>query len=363
MKITNAYLDEKRHECDVLADEVVTQLFTENQFYAFNELLRGTTKNHALQLASLPHYVQNYFAQTSILPTWADADLMKKGSLFFDKHSENIILMLSFLSLPYCYANAKGAKVLTASQRIGNQTKKRLYETAQYIFDVSTGNAFSPKGAGFISVQKVRLMHATIRYYIRKSGTWDISAFGEPINQEDLAMTHLSFCFVVLQGLRKIGIGIGKEDAEAYLHLWKVISYLVGVDVNLLADTELAAYRLDQLIQQRHFEKSEDGVSLTHALFSFLEKSIEETPNQNPILAAKGFVPSYARFVMGEKLADLLAVPSANWTGNLLGVFKLSNAFKNVFSFEQVNAENGKLLLRTIQKSEGKADFALPQSL
>jgi hypothetical protein len=54
--------------------------------------------------------------------------------------------MLSFLSLPYCYANAKGAKVLNLSQRIGNQTKKRLYETAQYLFDVTRSHAFGQRG-------------------------------------------------------------------------------------------------------------------------------------------------------------------------------------------------------------------------
>jgi len=325
MKITNAYLDEKRQECDALADEVVAKLFAENKFYAFNEVLKNTNRNGTINLDAFPDYLQDYFAQTSVLPIWADVALIKKGSLFFDKHAENIILMLSFLSLPYCYANSKGA--------------------------------------GFISTQKVRLMHATIRYYIRKSGTWDVSTFGEPVNQEDLAMTHLSFCFVVLQGLRKIGISISKTDAEAYLHLWKVISYLMGVDINLLADDELAAYKLDKFIQQRHFEKSENGIFLTNALLTFLEESIAEAPNKNPLLTAKGFVPSYARFVLGDKLADLLAIAPANWTSNLLNILKLSNAFKNVFSFEKISQENGKILLQTIQKSEGKTDFALPERL
>lgn len=363
MKITNTDLDKLRHQTDMLADNVVMRLFSENEFYSFNETLKQTSKNFALDHTEFPVYIQDYFTQTSVLPPWADAALMEKGSLFFDKHAENIILMLSFLSLPYCYANAKGAKVLSASQRIGHQTKKRLYETAQYIFDVATSNAFDAKGAAFISIQKVRLMHATIRHYIRKSGTWDTATFGEPVNQEDLLMTHLSFSFVVLQGLRKIGISIAKEEAKAYLHLWKVISYLMGVEENLLTDSELDSYKADLLIQQRHFRKSEEGTFLTYALLTFLEESILEAPNQNPLLTAKGFVPSYARFVLGEKLADLLEIPPANWTTNLLNVLKLSNAFKNVFSFEKISAENGKILLQTIQKSEGKAKFMMPEKL
>jgi hypothetical protein len=212
-----------------------------------------------------------------------------------------------------------------------------------------------------MSIQKVRLMHATIRYYVKKKGEWDVPVFGEPVNQEDLAMTHLSFSFVVLQGLRKIGVSISKEEANAYLHLWKVISYLMGVEETLLTDNELDSYKLDKAIQKRHFVKSEEGISLTHSLFHFLEESLQEA--QNPLLRVKGFVPSYARFVLGARLADMLEVSAANWASGFLGFLKLSNGFKEVFSFEKISDENSKLLLHTIQKAEGKANFPLPEGL
>jgi hypothetical protein len=358
---SNSFLDQQRLQTDPLADRVITQLFQENSFHAFNEKLRKTTRNHTFDYTQYADNVQEYFVKTSTLPVWADLNLLKKGSQFFDKQSENIILMLSFLSLPYCYANAKGAKVLNASQRIENQTKKRLYETAQYIFDVSRANAFEDKGNGFTSIQKVRLMHAAIRFYVKKSGHWNTEIEGEPVNQEDLAMTHLSFSFVVLQGLRKIGVSIAKEEAKAYLHLWKVISYLMGVEEALLSEEELDCYKLDQAIQKRQFVKSTEGIALTRSLLTFLEESLQEA--RNPLLTFQGFVPSYARFVLGDRLADILEVSPSNWTSNLLSVLKLSNSFKSVFSFEKISDANSKLLLHTIQKEEGKTDFALPRGI
>lgn len=361
MNLSNAHLDQKRLQTDPLADEAIMQLFSEHTFAAFNDILKDTSQNYTFDYSQLSSKLQDYFTKTSSLPAWADTNLLREGSQFFDKQSENIILLLSFLSLPYCYANSKGAKVLNASQRIGNQTRKRLYETAQYIFDVTRPNAFEQSGSGFVSIQKVRLMHATIRFYIKKTGTWDVSQYGEPVNQEDLAMTHLSFSFVVLQGLRKIGVSISKEEVTAYLHLWKVISYLMGVDEDLLTENELDCYKLDQAIQKRHFDKSSEGTLLAHALFSFLEESLQEA--QNPLLTFKGFVPSYARFVLGDKLADMLDIPEANWTSNLLNVLKLANSFKNVFSFEKISDANSKLLLHTIHKVEGKTDFALPSKI
>ena len=361
MNLSDTFLNQKRTEADPLADAMIAVLFRENLFHDFNEKLKMTSKNHQFEGNLFPKTIQNFFVATSVLPSWADISLLKQGSQFFDKQSENIILMLSFLSLPYCYANAKGAKVLNASQRIGNQTKKRLYETAQYLFDVTRANAFEREGKGFISIQKVRLMHATIRFYLCQSGRWDAENLGIPINQEDLAMTHLSFSFVVLQGLRKIGVSISKEEAHAYLHLWKVISYLMGVDEVLLTDNELDSYKLDKVIQKRQFTKSVEGIGLTHSLLIFLEESLQEA--QNPLLTIKGFVPSYARFVLGEQLSDLLEVPASNWTSNFLSLLKFSNSFKSVFSFEKISDENSKLLLHTIQKTEGKANFPLPSKL
>jgi hypothetical protein len=360
MHITAENLEQYRYQTDDLADKVTKQLFQENYFHTFNEQIKSIHNNQALDLSNFPNYVQGYFEETMTLPSWADEKKIQEGSRFFNQNADNIILLLSFLSLPYCYANANGAKVLSYSQRIANQTQKRLYETAQFVFHVTSENAFEKKGAGLISIQKVRLMHATIRHYIKKSDRWDTLQFGEPVNQEDLAMTHLSFSSIVLQGLRKIGISVGKKEADAYLHLWKVISFLLGVCEELLPDNELEAHRLDLLIRQRQFKKSAEGIALCQALFTFLEESMREAVN--PLARIKGFVSSYARFVLGEKLADLLAVPPATWSGGNIAYFlKLSNGFQHIFSTSNIG-RGGKDILNMIYKTEGKTDFRLPVS-
>ncbi|GAB4478850.1 MAG: oxygenase MpaB family protein [Thermoflexibacter sp.] len=352
------YLEQYRYQTDALADKVIQQLFQENYFHSFNEQIKCIHTNQALDFSKFPEYVQVYFKETMMLPDWADTKKMQAGSEFFNRNADNIILLLSFLSLPYCYANASGSKVLSYSQRIANQTQKRLYETAQFVFHVTSDDAFEKNGAGFISIQKVRLMHATIRYYINKSNRWDTLQLGEPVNQEDLAMTHLSFSFIVLQGLRKIGVSVSKKEADAYLHLWKVISFLLGVNKELLPDNELEAQKLDLLIQQRQFKKSDEGIALCHALFTFLEKSMQEAVN--PLARVKGFVSSYARFVLGEKLADLLAIPAASWSGENIAYFlKLSNGFQDIFSTSKPS-RGGKDILNMIYKTEGKTDFSLP---
>ncbi|NJO02592.1 MAG: DUF2236 domain-containing protein [Bacteroidia bacterium] len=58
----------------------------------------------------------------------------------------------------------------------------------------------------------------------------------------------------------------------AFLHLWNVIGYLLGVREELLPDTAKEAYWLDKKIAQRHFRKSEAGVELTASLLRFFRE-------------------------------------------------------------------------------------------
>jgi len=62
-------------------------------------------------------------------------------------------------------------------------------------------------------------------------GAWDVAAFGVPINQEDMAATLLAFSYNVLVGIEAIrGAPLPRADQAAYLHLWRYIGFLLGVD-------------------------------------------------------------------------------------------------------------------------------------
>ena len=99
--------------------------------------------------------------------------------------------MLACLALPYCYAGADGAKVLAKSQRIQNDTLKRLEETGEFIFTVMQEKNWH-NGKAFRKILKVRLMHAAIRFFSEFHGTWN-TAWGKPVNQEDMAGTNGAF--------------------------------------------------------------------------------------------------------------------------------------------------------------------------
>jgi hypothetical protein len=270
--------------------------------------------------SDLPATVGHFFAAHRQLPAWANPTMMKEGCAFFRKYVDELMMLLGCYSLPYCYAAADGAQVLYLSQRIQKDTYNRLLETAHFVLEVTRSDAFGPNGNGFLACTKIRLMHATIRFYTLHSGHWN-GAWGLPINQEDMAGTNLAMSYVPIRGLRKINLVPDDRESEAYLHLWKVVGYLLGIREELLPENLREAYHLGHLIERRNNRASEAGVALTKSLLDSMVASLPES-------APKNLPANQMRFLLGDETANLLGIPAADWTQNLLKAAHIRNLFR-----------------------------------
>src|SRR5436190_19317604 len=104
---------------------------------------------------------------------------------------------------------------------VGDDTTKmmrRLLETSQMVINVMSEGGLDLNGAGIITVKKVRLYHAAIRYFLLNSGrdsaAWDSEVYGKPINQEEMAGTLMAFSALVINGLTQVGVELTKEQKE-----------------------------------------------------------------------------------------------------------------------------------------------------
>lgn len=328
----NELLESYRFKTDVLADEVVAKIFTNNESSQVREVMQTLVFNDAeIDETKLSPYLVDYFKETEVLPTWADKKLQLKAVSFFEQNIENIMTLLGVYSLPYCYAAADGARVLQLSKRITEQTRKRLAETAQFVLEVMHPNAFLPQGKAIRSIQKVRLMHAVVRYQILNGGKWNL-AWGKPINQEDMAGTNLSFSFIILQGLRKIGTSVRFEEAQAFLHHWAIVGCMLGLDEKLLVFQETHANTLCKMIEKRSFKPSEHGTTLSLAL-------LESFKTTFPFNLLQGLAATYIRYLVGDEYSNMLKIPKADWTSNIISILKVRNTYRNInpFSKEEVN--------------------------
>lgn len=346
---TNTFLDKMRFTEDPLADLAVSALFNLKSGAKFRDILNKEWKNSDTLPERMPKKLTQFFEESSALPKWADIKLMQQGSRLFEAYNGDIMGLLGSLSLPYCYAAADGARVLQMSERIRKDTQKRLAETGQFVLDVLRPNAFAPDGKGIRSIQKVRLIHAAVRFHIKKSGKWK-KEWGLPINQEDMAGTNLAFSFIILRGLRKIGRVINPESALAYQHLWNVIGHMLGLNEALIPSNLKQAYQLTTAIEKRHFKASSAGQSLTKAL-------LDSYTEQIPVNLPNGYLNTYMRYVLGDQVADLLNLPPANWTDSLVKLQTFSNTLGQYlntilnkqagrkFETEQLSAQNPQLTI------------------
>ena len=74
--------------------------------------------------------------------------------------------ILACASLPECYVLRDVAAVLGTTQRLDAHARRRIFETAMMVLAVMAEGGLAPGGGGIRVVQKVRLMHAAVRYLI-----------------------------------------------------------------------------------------------------------------------------------------------------------------------------------------------------
>jgi uncharacterized protein (DUF2236 family) len=298
---SDARLDELRLVGDEPADAVVTALFADGGVEAVNALLGRLTRDDELVPAALPAIVRDYLTATAVPAL--DAAAAEAGERVFAEHGPEILLMLACYSLPAAYAAKKGVEVLYRTGYLARRPNRRLFETTQMVIDVMTPGGLEAQGRGSRTVQKVRLMHAAIRHLVQAdtAAPWDAAAMGVPINQEDLAGTLMTFSWLVIDGLRRLGVELGDAAATAYLEAWRVVGGHMGVQPELVPADLAEAKTLTETIQRRQIAPSESGRALTTALLEMLEGNLPGPARDVPAAAMRLCLP--------PAVADGLGVP------------------------------------------------------
>jgi hypothetical protein len=300
-RYTDDLLDAMRLTTDAPADRAVDDLFHTGSVSAVNGLMIHLVRNDQPIPDQLPACIQDYLAHQSGLPSWADPVRIQRAEEFFSRHGVCATMILSCASLPECYAAAKGVQVLHMTARLATDPTRRIAETGQMVLQVMAPGGLSPNGDGVRIAQKVRLMHAAVRQLILSSGQWD-EAWGRPINQEDMAGTLMTFSWTMLDAMRKLGVSIAAEDADAYIHAWNVVGHLLGVRDELLPADSTEAEALITAVRRRQFAPSAAGRELAGALVELLHREI-------PLF--RDLPEALIRHFLGDEVGDILGLANA----------------------------------------------------
>jgi len=303
-------LTAKRQKTDPVADAIIKSIFASTDPAIINSFYHSIQRTSQLLPDNLPANVKEYFEMGETLPDWSDPILLQHAESFYIEHGGIIALILCAKSLPECYACANGVQVLYRTGRLSEHNgsldafTRRVAETAQFIVNTMSPGGLSERGLGIRSAQKVRLIHAAVRHYIHK-GNWETEKYGEPINQEDMAGTLMSFAPLVLEGLETLGVKISEADKEAYVHAWRVVGHFMGIDEDLLPNNYADADALGNAIFDKEKAASEEGQMMTKSLIDFMTLT-----SKNKVMHV--IVDDLLRLMMGNETADLLGVPAVS---------------------------------------------------
>ncbi|GAA5043299.1 hypothetical protein GCM10011506_46720 [Marivirga lumbricoides] len=388
--ITPNFLNSCRFETDQLADQVIAKIIEQRDLNHLNEIFLTLVKNDSFNdstfssfPASINKLLQNYFQVSSELPQWYNAEKVQVGEQVFSEFGPEIFMLLNVSSLPMCYTCAKGAQVLYDTGRLLSHKNdidplaRRLMETGQMIFNVLSSGGLSPGGRGIITVQKVRLIHAAIRYYLkhgaeRNGFTWDVEELGEPINQEDLAGTLMSFGPVILNGLKKLGIELSDDQIEGYMHCWRVVGHLMGIKEALLPESYDESFQLANKILAHQSASSQAGIALTDSCIKFIQSVVKEDYLDDlPAYLMNYFLEDFSK-ASGHDLASYINVKSSHKLKDLL-VLKFMRFFSHEAGalehhslVQKISKTFNKKLLRGIishYNDDKSVRFSIPPSL
>jgi hypothetical protein len=358
-----AFLD----RIDPLGDEVVASIEgTQGGWRLFDESARRGVE----RVAGAPACFRDLFDQVGHVPMWVDWESIDRGGSVLLRAGPLGGITLGLKSLVLGYTSPGGNKPLVFSGRLQEQAARRLNETARFVQATITPRSMRPHGEGWQITLKVRLIHSHVRRMILKSGRWDAATWGAPVNQHDQVGTLLLFSIIVLQGLRQLGMRIAPEDAQAYMDLWRWSGWLMGIDPELLPATEAEAQRLGDVIAATMGEPDDDSRRLTRAL---LESPLREAKTARDRANAKRIVrfsSAMCRFLLGDEVADSLAVPHTSWRYMVPFVRRLVSSVELVrenVPFADVPAlwAGTRYWDRVVELglAGAMADFALPQGL
>lgn len=298
--------------CDTKADQVVIDLFEGLGHKQGHALLNQLLQLGVDAVPEIPESLRTLYNESLIVPEWVDAGLLKVGSEFCQRTGVWGLVTLRNYSLMGGYESAAINKPLIYTGALKSGPAKRLAETVAFWVDVTGDDALKPGAIGFNAAVKVRIIHAMARYYTRKSTDWSDAQWGIPVNTGDMVATYLGFSLVFLEGLQMLGFRPSEDEIKGVFHLWKYIGHLLGIEHELLPETEQQAIESLYKWTMTQPPADADTIALAQALvYAPLTATFPKKQWQKNLLV--NIYLGFNYYYLGKYACKRMQLPSTNF--------------------------------------------------
>jgi hypothetical protein len=232
-----------------------------------------------------PPGLVGWWARPAPLPEWASGEKIERAVAITKRWLPEVVTSYVVASLPFAYAGAKGALVLSRISLLGAEQPllRRVLETLLFVLRVNEAGALEVGGPGYTLARKTRVFHALVRVMLESfaidqrkptciGAPWNCAVNGVPVNQEDLLGTLWTFAITPLEVIERAGARLSDADKDAVVHRWCVVGHLLGVGAGVSPPvfplTYPEAAESWARIQAHQFRRSEEGIELTKVLIA-----------------------------------------------------------------------------------------------
>ena len=208
------------------------------------------------------------------------------------------------------------SKAFFATGRLTDHGVRRLRQNIRQLIEIMIPGGLERHGEGWKLSVRIRLIHAQVRHFLKRSDDWDEAEFGVPIHPAHVALAAANFSALVLEAAMKLGAEPTAEEREAFVQIWRYSAYLMGVPETILFTSEAEALDLCRVGFACEPRPEIESLVMGNALVNSSPVVIGiHKPSERQNLAE--YVYRVSRALIGDELADELNFPRQSTFGLL----------------------------------------------
>ena len=315
-------------------------------------------------LADAPQAIGDFFALKARQPDWLDLSYHGPATRLFFREAKLLLGgLLGGVLVEGFSTNIAKSFVITG--RLRDQGVRRLKQNNRHVTEIFMPYGLERENDGWKLSVRLCLVHAQIRYLLKRSQDWDAEAWGTPLSAAHMSFAITAFSARLLKHMEKLGASVSHpEERKSFMAVWRYTGYLMGVPEDLLFKDEEDALRIFQIGLICEPPPDFESILMANALINSAPLVLGmETPEQRRDLTK--YVYGISRALIGDNLADDLKYPKSSTFG-VLPWFRAQYRFTRLLDsvvptrFRNRKLDNFTGLLEASLYEEGGITYGLP---
>ncbi len=271
-----------------------------------HRLINAGMERDGPSLQHAPTALREFFGTLDNPPQFYDPKKALPGMRAFHKHSEMFFVGLVLAGALTGFTTGVSKSFSLTGRLAGNV--RRVMQNTRHLVEVTLPGGLDRLGDGWKLTVRIRLIHAQMRRLLLKSGDWNEAADGIPLHIAHMALAATGFSAINLQAVRKLGVQLTEEESAGFMHIWRYVTWLLGVPEEILFEGESDALHLKDIGYICEPRPAVEAITMAHGIIDVIPESIgiEDPAERKKLLNS---LYRISRALIGNEMADNLDYP------------------------------------------------------